>query len=1426
MWWHNVGAEVDRLEVKVEASANKANQQLDILIKKLDSVSGALSGINGNGMRQFSEGMNRISASAKTMSTVKSTDINRIVSNLSKLSGINSGNMFNVGNALKSFSAGLTGLSGVPTGNITSITNSINSLSKLGGKGVQTSITTMPAFAQAIRTFLLSINGISLNQEATTQLLALSSAIGAFGRKSIQTAITAIPKLGSELNSLFLILSKMPHVSKNTIQMTNALSNLVTQGTRTKSAASAISSVGSSAHKSSIGIKSLSSSLHTFSEKSNNAKVSGRNLANTFTMAYAKCYLLIRGIKKIGSSIESSMDYIETYNYFNVIMDKMGAEFSDQYKRFGYDSAEAYQKSFTERMNQLTTKMTGFSVGDDGVLSMSTGQNLGLDPEAVMNFEASVSAVTNSVGLMGENSINTSKALTMLSADLSSLKNIDLSNVMENLQSGLIGQSRALYKYGIDITNATLQTYAASLGVDKYVKNMTQSEKMQLRLIAILDQSKVAWGDQANTINSVANQYRILKQQLVNVARMIGNLLMPVVQKVLPFINGMAIAVQRLLSWLGGLMGIDFSKIMDGISGGYSNTDDGGIGDVSDDADDAADALEEADKKAKKLKKTIHGYDELNVATDNSDDNSPTDNDSEKDSIIDLSDEIAAALANYESVWEKALKNSENLAQRYADKICKSFERIWKIAEPTRKSLKKLYDQGLKKLGDFSTKALDDLWNNLLKPIGMWLLGSDSGLPRFFKITNDLLNAINWDRLNQSLSDFFTMLQKPTQFVWNGLMDFYEKFLKPVAVWTMGEGIPQLVDALTNFGNKIKWKEINEALSNLWKALAPFAISVGQGLVDFFKDLLNVGADFINKIVPGGLNSLADALKKINPDTAEKIGYSLGILLTALMGFKGLTWFGSIFGEKGAIGSGFSLLAKHPYAAIALGIGGIVVALDKFGVIDVDWDWLWSKLKQIKDIISEFIANIDWEELVKSIGSLFEAFSPFVKGFADGFLDAFDILLNDIGAPLISGIADVISKLAGALKKFDPGFLENVGKSIGYVSAAILTIKISQTLLTSISTLFDGLKNILGLSGGGLGGAAAGGAAAGAAGGAAAGATVFFGWLKKIGENALYSAGLMGLLEQSIDKVEKTSEDTSYMALLSSLVAIKNKGEISSKELDNLYNMLTQAQLKSVPFTDALVFVQDELEETGVSTEDFKKTLSETLDSLGVSSAQKSEILGKVTGEGYAKGIDESKDKVKTSTESLGENTVNGYTDGVNNKWDTAKSGIDKMVKDTTSSLDTSLGNMESSATTSAGNIKSTFSGLDIPTPHLNWDWNDFSIGDLQFSVPSFKIDWYANGGFPSAGELFMARESGPEMVGTMGGRSAVANNDQIVEGIERGVTNALVNVLLASRSNSNEESGASIEIPVYIGSEEIARATYKGNLSLKRRGIILPDFI
>ena len=103
-----------------------------------------------------------------------------------------------------------------------------------------------------------------------------------------------------------------------------------------------------------------------------------------------------------------------------------------------------------------------------------------------------------------------------------------------------------------------------------------------------------------------------------------------------------------------------------------------------------------------------------------------------------------------------------------------------------------------------------------------------------------------------------------------------------------------------------------------------------------------------------------------------------------------------------------------------------------------------------------------------------------------------------------------------------------------------------------------------------------------------------------------------------------------------------------------------------------------------------------------------------------------------------------------------------------------------------------------------NWDWK-----------PNFKnyfnIPKKADGGFVSSGQMFVAREAGPEMVGSIGGRTAVANNDQIVQAVSLGVYNAVVDAM-------GKTSGGSQPITVQIDGREVFTAVRNQNNNFKRR--------
>ena len=121
----------------------------------------------------------------------------------------------------------------------------------------------------------------------------------------------------------------------------------------------------------------------------------------------------------------------------------------------------------------------------------------------------------------------------------------------------------------------------------------------------------------------------------------------------------------------------------------------------------------------------------------------------------------------------------------------------------------------------------------------------------------------------------------------------------------------------------------------------------------------------------------------------------------------------------------------------------------------------------------------------------------------------------------------------------------------------------------------------------------------------------------------------------------------------------------------------------------------------------------------------------------------------------------------------------------------------------------------DIPLPHFTIDPAGWSLGSLFDGViPSLGIEFYAAGGFPDAGSLFIARENGPEMVGSIGGRTAVANNGQIVDAIAYGVSDAMSEVLMGFLRNF--DNGGDSDQPIVINLDGMT--LYRGVLRGKRK--------
>ena len=770
---------------------------------ELDSLEVKITGTATKAINSVDKLINQLTRLSTSLATVNSSSLSSLANGVNQL-----------GSAMQNMNAG--------TADFTRLAKNITKIGSVDSAALANTATSLEAVTKAVA----SISAIPQN---ATQVTEFAKSLGKLGSKSIENATVNIPKLGNALNGLMTTLSRAPNVSSNVIAMTNALANLASQGSK----------VGTSS-------ASLQKTLYGVSTSARTATKSSWSLASAIGKFYATYFMVIRGSKKLIEAIKSTTDYIEAFNYQAVAFGKIGSEWDKDYEKYGYDNATAYAESFQNRVNDTLGKLSGLKVNvQGGLLEESGTKNLGLNIQEITQYASQLASVTNSLGQTGEATTAITKSMTMLAGDISSLFNVDYSTVAQNLQSGLIGQSRALYKYGIDITNATLATYAYNLGISKSVSEMTQMEKQQLRVLAILDQSKVSWGDLANTINSPSNMLRQFSNNMKEVGMVAGQLFIPILSKVMPVVNGVTIAIKRLLVNLASLMGVKIDFESFGQSG-YKDTSDG-LEDISDGYQNVADS-------AKKATLSLMGFDEINKLQDDTSSNKGSSGGG--GSSIDLTDDITKAAADYEAAWNKAFANMENSAIAWADKIEKALE-------PVRKIFKDFA------IGDFYAAGQDT--SNLVAGIFNWFADAIDKVDWYGigRKMGDYLAGIDWVEVLSSVGKAIWEAIKAAIEIWQGL--FQSAPVETTIMSVLG------VMKFTGLGKKIG-ERISDALS--WSAIKKGLKSFagGGGLLKGLQTMLTTDLSVI-----------------MGAGTATEIGLTIG---TGIVGGIGAAIIGFNIGNK------------------------------------------------------------------------------------------------------------------------------------------------------------------------------------------------------------------------------------------------------------------------------------------------------------------------------------------------------------------------------------------------------------------------------------------------------------------------------------------------------------------------------------------------
>lgn len=214
----------------------------------------------------------------------------------------------------------------------------------------------------------------------------------------------------------------------------------------------------------------------------------------------------------------------------------------------------------------------------------------------------------------------------------------------------------------------------------------------------------------------------------------------------------------------------------------------------------------------------------------------------------------------------------------------------------------------------------------------------------------------------------------------------------------------------------------------------------------------------------------------------------------------------------------------------------------------------------------------------------------------------------------------------------------------------------------------------------------------------------------------------------------------------------------------------------------------------------------------------------------------EGRDEIRNDIKS-----IKSFFEGLKTKWTEIKDSIAEKIdalKETWESFKTAFGAVKDAIVGFANDLwtqvstpfESIISLVDRISSAcqtaVSWVQSVLGAGGAadQFAAANIEAGgglWngmnFASGGFPGAGQLFVAREAGPEMVGTIGGNTAVANNDDIVEAVSRGVATAVAQVL---NSGGRKNNGGFV---LNVNGKEFVRAIYNDMQSVtSERGISL----
>lgn len=524
-------------------------------------------------------------------------------------------------------------------------------------------------------------------------------------------------------------------------------------------------------------LKSVKSQLSTLEKTTSKAVRGINNSVNSMNTGFKKLgstlkrAISVAALVKLGSAaLNAASDLEEAQNVINVV--------------FGQSAAE-----IDEWASNCITQF-------------------GLTEYAAKNAAGNFKAMANGMGIADSAGKEMSLRLTELAADLASFRNTEVDVANTALSGVFTGETEALKKFGVVMTEANLQAFALSQGITKSYNAMTQAEKVALRYKYVMSVTADAQGDFVRSANSWANQVKVLKAQWTSFLSVLGTALKQVLTPLLKGLNSILASLITTAKTIGAMLGIDFSVMSASVSSAA-----GAAADLESGTSGVSDDLDAANSSAKKLNQTLAGFDQLNILADPS---------SGSDSGSGGSSGSGGGGGT-----DSSLKIDEGAVDT------KKTEQI------TKKSL---------------TEMLNDLngwFQNTLTP---WFAEKGSWLAGKF---NDLVDNVPWEEIGATVASGLNAIITGLDEFWtkvdgydfgNGLSTMINRFVEDFDAektgHMIGAKIETVLDFTIGFIHNLDTHAIGEALGDLFNNLD--VVSIAAKLGQLFSDVVISSLQLLN----------------------------------------------------------------------------------------------------------------------------------------------------------------------------------------------------------------------------------------------------------------------------------------------------------------------------------------------------------------------------------------------------------------------------------------------------------------------------------------------------------------------------------------------------------------------------------------------------